>query len=651
MNQLTKMTIDFNRAKADQVKITLGEYRALRKKGAPKAISTMCVLTIKKDEQLLPLQAKSRIVALGNLEERFWSKGDRFAPVLRQDSLRFLTSLAVEKRRALRQGDCKNAFCHGILPPEETTIVRPPAGDPDAEPHEYWLLLKTLYGLRRSPCHWYDKINAIFISIGLTPSLEDPCLYSGFIQDPSDPSSKQSSSPLTLGLYVDDFVYFSEDPAVEALFCRLLSERCKVDFMGVVEWFLGIHFAWRITPTSVSVHLNQSGFAANLVESFFQDSRNVTPTATPYRSGVPIDSVAPSTDEDDSPAQLWRTAAYQSLIGSIGWLSSSTRPDLSAVHSFLASYSNKPSTGHMKAALYALHYIHSTHDYGISFTSDSVAPMHSYIHFPPPTDVEAYTDALPPTLANTHTLSSYSDACWGSQIGNAVADGTLLPLFKFRSMSGGIIFRNGGPVGWLGERQDQTSLSSAEAEIRATNSTSKKVVDFRNICQSMVDSGHNLQDIVSPTLLFNDNEACVRWSYNMTSKAARHIELRENSVREWIQSKLLSVKHVSGKLNPSDIFTKEMRDGTHFRRLRDSFMSRLSEFVNDSLLAVHHGRQSAASSIPAAARAFLAESPLSYFSALASSSFCRSPPAISHLSSAGRHLIRCLYGFVPSGFT
>ena len=632
-------------------KITLGEYRALREKGAPKAIPTMCVLTIKKDENLCPLRAKSRIVVLGNHEDRLWSKSDRFAPVLRQDSLRFLASLAVEKRRALRQGDCKNAFCQGILPPEEITIVRPPSGDPDADPHEYWLLRKTLYGLRRSPRHWYDKINAILISIGLTPSLEDPCLYSGFIRDPSDPTSEKSTSPLTLGLYVDDFVYFSEDPSVEALFCRLLAERCKVDFMGVVEWFLGIHFSWRITSDSVSVHLNQSGFAANLVESFFHDSRNETPTATPYRSGVPIDSIAPSTDEDDSPAQLRRTAAYQSLIGSIGWLSSSTRPDLSAVHSFLASYSNKPSVGHMKAALYALHYIHSTHDYGISFTSDSVAPMHCYIHFPPSTDVEAYTDALPPTPTTSSTLSSYSDACWGSQIGNAVADGTLLPLFKFRSMSGGIVFRNGGPVGWLGERQEQTSLSSCEAEIRATNATSKKVVDFRNLCQSMVDSGHNLSDVDSPTLLFNDNDACVRWSYNMTSKAARHIELRENSVREWIQSKLLTVKHVSGKINPSDIFTKEMRDGMHFRRLRDSFMSRLSDFVNASLLAIHHVRQSAPlPMIPAAAHAVLAAGPLSYFSALASSSFCRSLSAISHLSSAGRQLLRGLHGFVPSGF-
>jgi hypothetical protein len=110
--------------------------------------------------------------------------------------------------------------------------------------------------------------------------------------------------------------------------------------------------------------------------------------------------------------------------------------------------------------------------------------MHSYIHFPPSTDIKAYIDALPPTLVTSPTLSSYSDACWGLQIGNAIADGTLLPLFKFRSMSGGIIFWNGGPVGWLGECQDRTSLSFCEAEIRATNATSKKVVDFRNIVKA-----------------------------------------------------------------------------------------------------------------------------------------------------------------------
>ncbi len=109
----------------------------------------------------------------------------------------------------------------------------------------------------------------------------------------------------------------------------------------------------------------------------------------------------------------------------------------------------------MKAALYALHYIHSTHDYMISFTSDALAPMHSYIHFPLSSDTKAYTNAISPKLhSNLSTLSTYADPCWGSQIGNAMADGTLLPLLKFRSMSGGIIFCNGSPLGWLSKCQN-----------------------------------------------------------------------------------------------------------------------------------------------------------------------------------------------------
>jgi hypothetical protein len=92
-------------------------------------------------------------------------------------------------------------------------------------------------------------------------------------------------------------------------------------------------------------------------------------------------------------------------------------------------------------------------------------------------------------------------------------------------MNGGIVFKNGGPLGWIGNRQDQTALSSCEAEIRATSATSKKVVDFRHLCKSLSDSGVTLTDIKSPTVLYNDNDACVWWSHNMTSKAAWHIEL------------------------------------------------------------------------------------------------------------------------------
>ena len=62
-------------------------------------------------------------------------------------------------------------------------------------------------------------------------------------------------------------------------------------------------------------------------------------------------------------------------------------------------------------------------------------------------------------------------------------------------------------------------------------------------------------------------------------KNTRHMELKDNSIRELVQDKSLNVLHVAGKDNPSDIFTKEMKDGVHFRRLRDSFMSPAASFL------------------------------------------------------------------------
>ena len=154
---------------------------------------------------------------------------------MRPDSLRFLTSLAVNHRRTLQQGDVKNAFCNSDLPPDKVTIVCPPIGDPSALRNNYWLLRKMLYGLQRSPRHWFNKIDSIFKSMGLEPNLYNPCLYSGFIQDPSNPADIATLLPITIGLYVENFVYFSKDSAVEAKFEKILSSQVLVDFMGTGE--------------------------------------------------------------------------------------------------------------------------------------------------------------------------------------------------------------------------------------------------------------------------------------------------------------------------------------------------------------------------------------------------------------------------------
>jgi hypothetical protein len=74
-------------------------------------------------------------------------------------------------------------------------------------------------------------------------------------------------TPLLLGLYVDDFIYFLVDPKVETLFCHLLAEQCKVDFMGIIEWLLGVHFCGTLLLLqSRSISINQI-FATNLLRA------------------------------------------------------------------------------------------------------------------------------------------------------------------------------------------------------------------------------------------------------------------------------------------------------------------------------------------------------------------------------------------------
>ena len=84
---------------------------------------------------------------------------------------------------------------------------------------------------------------------------------------------------------------------------------------------------------------------------------------------------------------------------------------------------------------------------------------------------------------------------------------------------------------------------------------------------------------VSCTTVYNDNQAAVDWSSSCTTKGIKHLNLRENQVRERHQAGDVSVTHIPGVINPSDIFTKEMKDSAHFRRLRDSMMVSKAAFT------------------------------------------------------------------------
>jgi hypothetical protein len=200
------------------------------------------------------------------------------------------------------------------------------------------------------------------------------------------------TSPVYIGIYVDDIIYFSPSDAVEKKFEELLGSVVQADFMGQVSYFLGIEFQWKHhTDGHVTAILTQESFADSLIESLGFEFASSSTFLTPYRSGLPIDSV--QHDDMPSAARDKLRLQYQSLVGSLYWLAHTTRPDLSTVVSLLAQHQANPSYGHYEYAHYVVKYLANTKHLGIYFSSRRSSTLKSFLHFPLSNSFLAMSDA------------------------------------------------------------------------------------------------------------------------------------------------------------------------------------------------------------------------------------------------------------------
>ena len=93
------------------------------------------------------------------------------------------------------------------------------------------------------------------------------------------------------------------------------------------------------------------------------------PNMTPYRFGLPIDSLPPP--HAYGLDLKCHTKVYKDIVGSINWLATCTCPDITPVLTFLPSCSTNLSKQHYKTAIHALKYLFSTSEDGISYHSNA----------------------------------------------------------------------------------------------------------------------------------------------------------------------------------------------------------------------------------------------------------------------------------------
>lgn len=139
---------------------------------------------------------KARLVVRGFAQTEGIDYTETFSPTSKYTTVRTLLSKAAAEDLEMCTIDIKTAFLNGDL--EEEIYVQYPLGYQGKEGC-CWRLNKALYGLKQAPRAWHTKLDTTLRSLGYTPSLADPALY----------TRTCGNARIYLVVYVDDIILAS----------------------------------------------------------------------------------------------------------------------------------------------------------------------------------------------------------------------------------------------------------------------------------------------------------------------------------------------------------------------------------------------------------------------------------------------------------
>ena len=276
--------------------------------------------------------------------------------------------------------------------------------------------------------------------MGFAQSQNDPCIYYKNIR----------GEMFYIAVYVDDIILGGKTEGTLNEIKVALSKKFEIKDLGELKYFLGVKVEQRENNT---VWIGQPAYIANLLEIF--GMKDCKPVSAPVNVGSKLTK---ATDDDSCVDQKM----YQSAIGSLMYLSVSTRPDIAYVVNSLARFSSKPTTEHWTAVKRLLRYLKGTLTHGILYTKDG-----------------------------SDTFIGYTDADWAGDADDR------------KSTSGYIFLLSGGAVSWRSLKQKCVALSTAEAEYIAMASTAQESVWLRQLIAELTNI------LEAPTLIYEDNQSAI----------------------------------------------------------------------------------------------------------------------------------------------
>lgn len=317
-----------------------GTWKIVPKEDHMREISAKWVFKIKQGANGEVERYKTRLVARGFSQIKGVDYGDIYSPVVHGDSIRLLFALSAQYKLKFKQFDVATAFLNGELT-EDLYLVPPDGVDvPDGYTCR---LVKSLYGLRQAPRCFNNKFTEMLRRFGMKRIFSDPSVF-----------VTEGDPPMILALYVDDGIVFARDDTDIDRLIKQLTDHFEIKVVDSA-YFLGIEI---VKNNDCSIFLHQRGYAKQILEKFgFLNGRDVK---APLEVGHLLNK------KETLATEVW-DCPYAEVIGSLNYLATRTRPDLSYALSVLSKFTKQPRFQHWKALKRVLRYVRKTMNYGLIY--------------------------------------------------------------------------------------------------------------------------------------------------------------------------------------------------------------------------------------------------------------------------------------------
>jgi Reverse transcriptase (RNA-dependent DNA polymerase) len=264
---------------------------------------------------------KARLVAKGYKQIEGIDFFDTFAPVARIQGIRLLMTIATDLGLDIRHLDIKAAYLNGYM--EELIFMEQPPGYESGD-GKVCQLIRGLYGTKQAGRIWNKDLHKTLTAAGFKRLIHDQCLYSkGDIND--------KENFVLLAVYVDDILLFNhpEGQAAADSVVKVLQEKYTVKDMGPAKRYVGIQMTRDKELGNLT--MSQEPMIEDILQRF--QMTDAKPANTPMEEGLDLND--PEGVETDKP--------YRSLVGSLMYLATCTRPDIAYAVSKLSRYLSKPT--------------------------------------------------------------------------------------------------------------------------------------------------------------------------------------------------------------------------------------------------------------------------------------------------------------------